>query len=456
MTEETLLTGLGWEPLPPGSRRSQIGRDIYKMAETLFPHHRSITGPGVRRTLACIQQWLPGLQLHEVPTGTQCFDWVIPKEWSIDEAWLEAPDGRRVIDLHDNNLHVMNYSTPVDMTIDRSALEEHLYSLPDMPDAIPYVTSYYKERWGFCLTDRLRRALPDGKYRAVIRSRLEAGSLTYGELVIPGRSQEEILLSTYICHPSMANNETSGMAVTVQLAQWLQSLSEHRYTYRIVFCPETVGTVAFLSQRHEIMRQRTVAGFVLTMIGDDRGFSCTQTPTADTIVDRVSAHVIRQMTAAPRFFPFTERASDERQYCAPGIGLPVVALMRAGRYPEYHTSADDLALISPAGLYGGFEFARLCIATIEANCTPRWVVRGEPQMIRHGLRNDLGARTWLADWERILSHLLAFADGKRDLIAIADLLGKPVWSLLEPLKRLEAAGLLTCEHRRLPTAALAD
>lgn len=445
MVERSMLTQLGLKPLPVGARRTAIGRAIYQDACTIFPWARSITGPGVRQTLDWIGSQVDGLQVTEIPTGTACFDWVVPKEWALDEAWLEDPDGNRIIDTKDTNLHVLNYSCPIDLRLSRSELDEHLYSLPDMPDAIPYATSYYQERWGFCLTQRQRDALPEGQYRAVIKTKLEPGSLSLGEIVVPGQTDEEILVSTYTCHPSMANNETSGIVVATMLARWLQSLENRRYTYRIVYCPETIGAIAFLSLRFEELKDRIKAGFVVTMVGDDRGYSCTETPSAVTIADRAARHVVSRIGPNPKVKSYMERASDERQYCAPGIDWPVVCLMRGGFYPEYHTSADDLSLISPVGLYGGFEFARLCIAALELNRVPQWVVRGEPHLSKYNVRGTLGARRELSKSEWQISHLLAFADGTRDLLDISELMNVPIWEAADVFDVLVSKGILRHE-----------
>lgn len=420
-----------------------IGKSMYSDAHHIIDWPRSITGEGVRQTLNWIGYELGGLKFTEIPTGTKCFDWTVPNEWKFDEAWIVGPDGTRIIDTADTILHVLNYSVPVDRTLDREELDKHLFSLPDMPDAVPYVTSYYKERWGFCISHNQREALPEGEYRAVVRSRLEPGSLSIGELVIPGETDQEILISTYVCHPAMANNETSGIVVATMIARWLKSLPYRYYTYRFVFCPETIGAVCFLSLRYQELKDKIAAGFVLTMLGDDRGYACTLTPNEDTLTDRSVRHVMQQISDHPDIRPHTLRVSDERQYCAPGIGWPVVALMRGSRYPEYHTDADDLSLVSPVGLYGGFELVRLCISTLELNVTPVWQVQCEPQLSKHGLRGTIGGPRKLATDEFLTSQFLAFSDGKRDLLAISELVGIPIWEASHILWQLVDLGLLT-------------
>ena len=248
------------------------GKDIYNLCEKLWPITRSITGSGVRETLGIIQQEIPDLTIHEVLTGTQCFDWEIPKEWNIRDAYIIDQNGNKVIDFKNSNLHVVSYSTPVNRTISLLELQQHLYSIPEQPNAIPYVTSYYQERWGFCLSENQRRALVEGDYQVCIDSELSNGSLTYGELIIPGKSKKEVFLSTYICHPSMANNELSGPTVTTYLAKWIQS-QPREYTYRIIFIPETIGSITYLSKNQQKLKENVSAGFNITCVGDDNAYS---------------------------------------------------------------------------------------------------------------------------------------------------------------------------------------
>ena len=297
------------------------GDSMYSLAERLFPINRSLTGGGVRETLAILSEFVQHpssqLQVHEVPTGTPCFDWTVPKEWRIRQAWIEAPDGRRIVDFADSNLHVVGYSEPVDAVLPLEELDKHLYSLPEQPGVIPYVTSYYKERWGFCIPDDLRRSLVQGDYRVHIDSELFDGSLTYGELKIPGDQEQEIFLSTYVCHPSMANNELSGPCVTVHLARWLQSLTR-RYSYRIVFIPETIGSILYLSRNHEELREKVVAGFNVSCVGDDRVYSYLPSRDGNTVADRVAQHVLHHTDPEYCRYSFLDRGSDERQYLQPG------------------------------------------------------------------------------------------------------------------------------------------
>ncbi|NCZ92337.1 MAG: DUF4910 domain-containing protein, partial [Actinobacteria bacterium] len=289
------------------------GEEMHSFAQALYPICRSLTGDGVRKTLGLIKQILPELVIREVPTGTVAFDWTVPDEWNIRTAYIEDPGGRRIVDFAHHNLHVVGYSTPVDVTIDLEELQQHLHSLPDKPDVIPYVTSYYKRDWGFCLPHRLRETLAAGQYKVVIDADLKPGSLTYGELLIPGKSNDEVLFSTYVCHPSMANNELSGPVIATYLAKWITKINRN-YTYRFVFVPETIGTVVYLSNLLNHLKKHVRAGFVLTCCGDEGRFSFMPSRTGQTYADKVARRVLAQH--APDFieYSFLQRGSDERQY----------------------------------------------------------------------------------------------------------------------------------------------
>ncbi len=421
------------------------GERAYALATELYPICRSLTGPGVRQTLRILQRELPDLTLHEVPSGTPCFDWTVPPEWSIREGYIATEDGRRIVDFANHNLHVVGYSIPVDAVMDLDELRPHLYSLPDMPDAIPYVTSYYRERWGFCLSHRQLESLKPGRYRVKIDSTLSAGSLTYGELLIPGQREEEIFLSTYVCHPSMANNELSGPAVTTEIARWLGMLPGRRFSYRVVFIPETIGSLVYLSRNLPEMKRRIIAGFNVSCVGDDRAYSYLPSRQTGTLADRAALHALRHQAGEKGFvrYSFLDRGSDERQYCSPGIDLPVATIMRSkyAAYPEYHTSLDDLSLISPAGLAGGISTIAKAILAIEANGTYRAAVLGEPQLGPRGLYPTLGTSGGGLVVRRQMD-VLAYSDGAHDLLAIADLIGAPVWELSDIVARLLAHGLL--------------
>ena len=416
---------------------------MYGLAAELFPVCRSLTGNGVRATLARLRQEIPAIRVLEVPTGTKCFDWVVPNEWNIDDAFLLDPDGNKVVDFKKNNLHVVGYSTPIDQEIDLEDLQSRLFSLPQMPDAIPYVTSYYKPFWGFCLTENERRKLKPGRYRAKITSSLAPGHLTYGELLIPGKSAQEILLSTYVCHPSMANNELSGPVVALALAKWLLQKTERHFSYRILFLPETIGSIVYLSRNLEVMKDKTYAGYQLTCVGDDRSYSYLSSRTGETVADRAALHVLKHRAPDFKRYTFLQRGSDERQYCSPGVDLPVASVMRTkySEYPEYHTSLDDLKLVSPQGLAGAIGVYREIIELLEWNRNFKVTCLGEPQLGKRGLYPNIS--TLDADNElRDLMNFIAYADGKSDLFQICERIGVYAKRMIPTIQKLMAAGLL--------------
>jgi aminopeptidase-like protein len=420
------------------------GERMHGWLRDLFPICRSITGPGLRETLAYLRQLLPQMQIHAVPTGTSAFDWVVPDEWAIREAWIQHEDGTRVVDFANHNLYVVGYSEPVDRWLSLDELQPHLYSLPKQPDAVPYVTSYYQRRWGFCLTHRMRESLKPGRYHAYIDSTLAPGQLNYGELVLPGRQREEILLSTYVCHPSMANNELSGPVVAAALGQWLASLPDRRFTYRIVFVPETIGAIVFISRNLQQLKANTVAGFVLTCLGDERAYSYLPSRLGGTLADRVALHVLENF--APKFnkYAFLDRGSDERQYCSPGVDLPVCSLMRSkyATYPEYHTSLDDMNFVTPKGLEGGYSILRQCLETLEENYCYRATIIGEPQLGKRNLYPQLSRLGSYDEETRLLKDVLAYCDGDHDLIALANRIHRPATRVAAACRRLQSAGLI--------------
>ena len=417
----------------------KIGEQMYRWAAELFPINRSITGAGVRQTLAYLANLLPGLVIHDVPSGTKAFDWTVPDEWTIRDAYIADESGKRVVDFQLHNLHLVSYSEPVDLWMHREELEQYLHSLPGQPDAIPYVTSYYKRQWGFCLTHNQRVALPQGLYHVVVDSDLSPGVLNYAELILPGETDEEVLLSTYICHPSMANNELSGPVVTTALAQWLQSIEKRRYTYRILFIPETIGSIVYLSRHSEIMKQKTVAGFVVTCVGDNRAHSFMPTRHGNTLADRVAQNILKHHVRDFISYSFLDRGSDERQYCSPLIDLPVVSIMRTkyGKYPEYHTSLDDLSLISHEGLEGGFDILKKCLQALEMNYTYITNIQCEPQLGKRGLYGISSN-----DDIDLLGNILAYSDGEIDLLGIAEILKVNILNTAEVITKLTSNAII--------------
>ncbi len=427
----------GWEAATP-----ELGEEAYGLLRRLFPICRSLTGEGVRETLSILREFIP-LEVTEIPSGTRCFDWTIPQEWNIREAWIKDRDGNEIVSFADHNLSVVGYSVPHYGWHTLDELQPHLSSLPEQPDAIPYVTSYYDCRWGFCLTHKRREQLREGSYEVLIDSTLEPGSMSLADLVIPGKSEEEILLSTYVCHPSMANNELSGPVVTTMLARELLRLEERLYTYRFVFVPETIGAIAYLSRHLKHLKRVVVAGYVVTCCGDPGPFSYLHSRHKDTLVDRVSRHVLKCSGQPYKLYSFLERGSDERQYCAPGVDLPVGSLMRAkyGTYPEYHTSLDDLNLVTSVCLGGTIRMYLRCLEALERNAFPRTAVLCEPQLGRRGLYPTL-SRSGSAEGVRDMMNLIAYADGEQDMIAIAEKVGCSIFDLLPYAEQLSQQGLL--------------
>ena len=421
-----------------------IGSEIHALAQRLWKINRSITGEGVRETLSVLKDIIPSLKIHSVSTGTPVFDWTVPNEWKVSDAYIVTPDGEKICKFADNNLHLVGYSIPFKGRMSLSELKNHLYTLPEQPDAIPYITSYYKERWGFCLTHEQYESLVEGEYEVYIESELFKGELNYGELLIKGQSEKEIFLSTYICHPSMANNELSGPTVVTFLAKWLSEQSNLRYSYRIIFIPETIGSITYLNFNHKQMKERVAAGFNVTCVGDDRAFSYVPSRDGDTISDQIALHVLKWTDAEFVKYSWFDRGSDERQYCAPGIDLPIASIIRTkyGKYPEYHTSLDDLeTVVTPSGLDGGYWAIRRAIDALEHNKNYIVSVLGEPQMGKRGLYPTLSTKKSVEE-VRLMMDFISLCDGKTSLLNIADKLNVPIWDLYDLCDKLEKHNLL--------------
>ena len=417
------------------------GQRMHELATRLFPLNRSLTGEGIRESLKILQEAMPDMTLTEVPSGTQVNDWVVPEEWWITEASIQTLDGRTLVDFADCNLHVVGYSESVDAVMSREELEPHLHSLPSQPDAIPYITSYYERRWGFCLSENQRQALGHGPFRVRINAGHVDGSLTYGEVLIPGDLEDEVFLSSYLCHPSMANNELSGPVVMAATYQWLKTRPKLKYSYRMFLGPETIGAIAYLAKHQDVLKSRVRAGWVLTCLGDDRSYSFLPSRLGGTLADRVSEEVLSGREH--RTFSYLDRGSDERQWCAPGVDLPVCSVMRSkyGTYPEYHTSLDDLSFVSPAGLQGGFDVLVECLSTLEDR--PRWrsLVYGEPQLGKRGLYSTL-SNIGSAMSARPLLNVLAYCDGNHDVNELVSLTGMSGFQVAEALDVLAREGLI--------------
>ena len=413
---------------------SDAGRNMYELAGRLFPICRSITGNGFRQSLEMVREIVPEMQVYEIPSGTQVFDWTVPKEWNIRDGWIKNLQGETIIDFKDCNLHVMGYSIPVHQTISREELLAHVYTQPEQPEWIPYVTSYYKERWGFCMSERQKQSLTDAEYEVCIDSTLEDGHLTYGEVVLPGETDDEIFFSTYLCHPSMANNELSGPCVQTEIIKYLKQLSHRRFTYRLIFIPETIGSITYLSRNLDVLQRHVKAGFVLSCVGDDRTYSMVSTKYEDTLADRVLNNVLKFHYPDYIRYSFMQRASDERQYGSAGVDLPVCAFCRSKyhEYPEYHTSADNMDLISPEGLSGAYEVMVKVINALENNYFYQMQCKCEPQLGKRGLYPTVSQKGTKGD-ARYIQDFIAYADGRNDLIGISNILDIPVDKLI-PIK----------------------
>ena len=425
------------------SFQDEASKEMYALMRELFPICRSITGNGVRETLSLLKRHIP-LIVYEVPSGTPCFDWVVPDEWNIHDAYIMDENGERVVDFRENNLHVLGYSEPIDDTLTLEELRPHLYTRPDMPDAIPYLTSYYERRWGFCLSHRQFEKLQSGKFHVKIDSTLEPGSMTYGELLIPGESMREILLSTYTCHPSMANNELSGVVLTTFLARWLSGLEKRRYSYRILFLPETIGAIYYLSRHCQELKEKVVAGYVVTCVGGPGQITYLKSRAENTIVDKVTEYVLKYHGEPYKIVDFTQRASDERQYCSPGIDLPIGSLMKTRYfdYPEYHTSRDSLDFVTSDQIRSSFQLYINCLTALNHNQVFQGTVLCEPNLGKCGLYPTLGAQHTTPERIDDILALLAYCDGSLDLVDIAEKHGKPVSTYYETVNLLLRHGLL--------------
>ncbi|MCQ2522952.1 MAG: DUF4910 domain-containing protein [Lachnospiraceae bacterium] len=415
------------------------GKKIYEFADLIFPICRSISGDGVRETLKLISEKIKNdterdLKIFEVPSGSSVFDWTVPKEWKIRDAYIENENHEKIIDFKNNNLHVLGYSTPVDEWVDLEELKTHIYTEPSQPDAIPYVTSYYKERFGFCMSENMKNGLKPGKYHMYIDSELFDGSLSYAELKIKGKSEEEVFLSTYTCHPSMANNECSGPALMTELIKFVSDMAKSekglRYSYRFIFIPETIGSITYLSRNLPEMKKNVIAGFNLSCVGDDRAYSIVHSRYANTFSDKVLMNVLKFM-GEYKSYSFLKRGSDERQYNAPGVDLPVVTFCRSKycEYPEYHTSLDTMDLVSERGFAGAYEVMTQCIKAIEANYKYKMNVLCEPQLGKRGLYPSI-SRKGTYDAVKSLTDFIAYSDGSNDLFDISKIIEVPVKELI--------------------------
>lgn len=422
----------------------EIGAELYALVEELYPIPRSLTGVGVRATLDAVARIAPVEQV-EVATGTHVLDWEIPREWNVREAYVADSSGRRVIDFRTSPLHLVGYSVPLRTRMSLDELRPHLHSLPERPEWIPYRTSYWHEAWGFCLADETLAALPDGEYEVVIDASLEAGSLTYGEAFVAGETADEVLVSCHVCHPALCNDGLAGIVVAAFLARAVAARESRRYSYRFLFVPGTIGSIAWLA-RHERDVERIKHGIVLACAGDPGPATYKRSRRGDAEIDRAVVQVLRDKRAPFSVRDFSPYGYDERQYCSPGFNLPVGCLMRTpyGEYPEYHTSADNLDLVTPAALADSLDTCLRVVDLLERNETyVNLKPKGEPQLGRYGLYGSLGGAHHTQEQQLALLWVLNLSDGTRSLLDVAERSELPFELIAAAAARLEAAGLLS-------------
>lgn len=418
------------------------GSEMHALVERLYPLCRSITGNGVRRTLEIVSEYIP-LRMQEVPTGTQVFDWTVPQEWNISDAYIADAAGSRIVDFQESNLHVVGYSVPVSATMSLAELRTHLHTLPEQPTLVPYRTSYYEPNWGFCLSQETLARMPDGDYEVSIDSTLSDGHLTYGEHVVPGQVTDEVIVSCHVCHPSLANDNLAGIAVATTLAQAVAATNPW-YTYRFLFVPGTIGSITWLARNAERL-DKVKHGLVLACAGDRGPLTYKQSRRSDAEIDRVMAHVLRASGRPHEIVPFSPYGYDERQYCSPGFNLGVGCLTRTpyASYPEYHTSADNPGFVSPEAMEDTLRTCREAFGVLDEN---RSYVNlspyGEPQLGKRGLYDSLGGRSDAKEQQMAMLWVLNLSDGERSLLDIAERSGLPFATVAKAARALHGAELL--------------
>ncbi len=427
---------------------SDAGKQMHRLISELYPICRSITGDGFRETLRQVRKHIP-LEVREVPSGTKVFDWTVPREWNIRDAWVKNLQGEKVIDFQKANLHVVSYSVPVRRRMQLAELREHLHTLPDRPDWIPYRTSYYKEDWGFCLSHSQLERLDDGEYEVCIESRLEEGSLTYGEYFIPGNRTDEVLLSCHACHPSLCDDNLSGVALVTRLAKLLSEVSLN-YSFRFLFIPGTIGSITWLAQ-NEARVSRIRHGLVVACVGDPGKFHYKKSRRGNAEIDRAAVHALRHCGVEFEVLDFSPYGYDERQYCSPGFNLSVGSLTRTphGRYPQYHTSADDLDFVRPEALAGSLAVYLSVVRILENNaCYINMNPKCEPQLGKRGLYRAIGGLADAGRAEMAMLWVLNLSDGSHSLLDIAERADLPFELVLKAARTLVEHGLLDNTERR--------
>lgn len=406
-------------------------KKYYKIAKyLLFPICRSITGKGLKKTLKIIQGEFPKLKIYRVRSGTKAFDWKVPSEWNVNDAYVLDKNNKKIINFKENNLHLVSYSTPINKFLSKEKLFENLYSLPSKSDAIPYVTSYYKKRWGFCLTHKKKQQIykkynSKDKFKVIINSTLNPkGHLNYGELILKGKSDQEILISTYICHPSMANNELSGPIVAMSLINYFSKIKNLEKTLRFVFIPETIGSIIYINKNLNKLKKNVIGGFNLSCIGDERQHSCMLSKYQNSPSDKSIIEAYKKLKLNYKIYSFLKRGSDERQYNSPGIDLKISSIFRSkyAEYPEYHTSLDNFDLVTLEGIKGGLKVSKTAIQILLKKIIPKNKILCEPNMGKRDLYPTLSTGR-IRPAEDIM-NFLTYADGKNDLETISKYIKK--------------------------------
>lgn len=409
---------------------------MFQMIKKLFPINRSILNKGNLETLNIIKKYIP-IKILSVPSGYKAFDWTVPLEWNISEAWIKDKIGKKIIDFKDNNLHVVNYSSPFKGRLKLKDLKKNLHTIPKKPNAIPYVTSYYHKNWGFCLEYNKFTKLKNEYYDVYIDSNFKKGKLRYGEILIKGKSKKEILLTTYICHPSMANNELSGPALLTELTSKILSNKKRFYSYRIIFIPETIGSIVYIKKNYQTLKKNTIAGFVITCVGDEGNFSYLESKYGNTLADRSARTILNYYAKKFKTYSFIERGSDERQFCSPNVDLPVCSIMRSkhGKYKEYHTSLDNLDFISIKALDESLMIYSKIISLIEINFNYKSKYLCEPQMSKRNLYPKIGKNKKDLTTKKIM-NVLTYCDGNNDIIKLSEILNTDPFEINEIIKIL--------------------
>jgi|TARA_B100001964_G_C14235126_1_gene602054 aminopeptidase-like protein len=418
---------------------------MLKLTKKLWPLNRSLTGQGNIETLKIIKNECKDLKLIKIKSGTKAFDWKMPKVWEIKDGWIKNNKGKKILDFKKNNLSVAGYSKKIHKIISARELKKKIFSIKNLPNAIPYVTTYYKKDWGFCMEYSQKKKIKNGKYEIFINSKFKKGNLTIGEILIPGKSKKEIMLSTNICHPSMANNEISGMVVTTFLAKWLLKKKNLKYSYRILFLPETIGSIAYLKKNYKYLKKNTIAGYNVTCVGDDRNHSFLPSRKGNTIADTIGEYILYKNVKKYKKYSWLDRGGDERQYCSPGIDLPVASLMRSkyGEYPEYHTSLDKIGtVVTTRGLMGGFKILKKSLELLEKQIFPISRTLCEPFLTKKKIYPTFSKKNSVNNKLKLYLDILTYSDGKNSLFEISKKLNKSEAKIKKAIFKLKKMNLL--------------